>query len=724
MKEKKTSIQFQIDLNSLKTVGKITDGERDPKVDEINLQISKSLKNLFTKGLTEKWLPDFNSLIKNSNHLDAYKLLEENKWTLQFSKTPILESLLHLDKTKLDKEQRKNFLLITIVVASKEIGFGKVESEIELFLTEFGDSIAADMKQSVLLSKGNAFAQNGKINGANNIYKEIIANDNTSAVDKAYAYRGLAKIVTSEEDIIQYHNLAADKFLEAGKKQETITDIVFVSKIYEKSNPKTALKLIDDAIQLYDSENTLDKEFKAGLHHRKAGYLFSLNKFKEALESMEIACELRENLIGNEYESYSSHSVAKMLCERLNNTERALYHSNKIDLLSPSISGQEFDLQIQIQNAIDKKMIIENGLLTEIENSEFKLFKFSAYIFNATIDKSSFEKKLEWLDKAKLLLNEKDFYNIHYSLYYFTAAEVYRNAEKVSDAIKNYEFSLDNNIFHRESIQNCGAVLWENKMWDKSLEFFKKRIDTLGESSTLCYALGRSYFELEQYQDAFNYFRKVSNDLNGVDIQKYITECLTKDKGIKLEQKESEPQKTIPISIESFKKTIEEFSQSISTNSRMYFWKNDSGKYKWDTKPEEKGKQFLITALEIKYGKDSIEIIQERIAGAGIIDLYLTLRGGLKIVVELKICGGDGYSSTYAISGEDQLVHYLKNISTKIGFLIVFDGRSLDFGKGFKTVQSVNDLTIFTTAIEMTPKIFKAKKTALTKQTTKRPRKK
>ena len=91
MKEKKTSIQFQIDLNSLKTVGKITDGERDPKVDEINLQISKSLKNLFTKGLTEKWLPDFNSLIKNSNHLDAYKLLEENKWTLQFSKTPILE---------------------------------------------------------------------------------------------------------------------------------------------------------------------------------------------------------------------------------------------------------------------------------------------------------------------------------------------------------------------------------------------------------------------------------------------------------------------------------------------------------------------------------------------------------------------------------------------------------------------------------------------------------
>ncbi|RZJ49093.1 MAG: hypothetical protein EOO44_18915, partial [Flavobacterium sp.] len=419
MSEKKTSIQFQIDLNSLKTVGKITDGESESKGDEINLQISKTLKNLFTKGFTEKWLPDFNSLIENNSHLDAYKLLEENKWTLQFSKTPILESLLRLDKTKLDKEQIKNFLLITIVVASKEISFGKVENEIESFLSEFGDSIEEDMKQSIQLSKGNAFAQNGKINGANNIYKEVIANDNTSAIDKAYAYRGLAKILTSEEDIIQYHNLAADKFLEAGKKQETITDMVFVSRMYEKNNPNTALKLIDDAIQLYDSENNLDKEFKAGLHQRKAGYLFSLNKFKEALESIEIACELRENLIGNEYESYSSHSVAKTLCERLNNAERALYHSNKINLLSPSISGQEFDLQIQIQNAMEKKVKIENGLLAEIENSEFKLFKFSAYIFNATVDKSSFEKKLEWLDKAKLLLNEKDFYNIHYSLYYF-----------------------------------------------------------------------------------------------------------------------------------------------------------------------------------------------------------------------------------------------------------------------------------------------------------------
>lgn len=704
MSKKKTSVQFQIDLNSLKTIGKVTDGKTDPEVDEINLEISKRLRNLFKNGFTN-WISDFNLLTENDNHLEAYKLLEENKWSLQLSKKEILEDLLKLDKTKLDITQRKDFYLIIIAIASKESRFGKIENEINLFLSEFGESIDPELKQSILLSKGNATAQNGKINVANNIYKEVINNISTSTIDKAYAYRGLAKIAASNEDIIQYHNLSADKFLEAGKKKEAIADMIYISQLYEKNNPKTSLKIIDNALQLYDTENILDKEFAAGLNHKKAGYLLSLNKAEEALASIEIACKLRENIIGNEYERYSSHSVAKMLCERLKKVKRALYHSNKIDFLIPSISEKEFELQIQLQNCMDKKEKIENGILEEIEKSEFKLFKFSAYIFNAMIDKSTFEKNLEWLDKAKSLLNKRDFYNNHYSIYHFTAAEVYRNAEKIPEAITNYELSLDYNPFHRESIQNCGGLLWENKMWDKSLEFFQKRIDTLGESSTLCYTLGRSCFELKKYKEAFNYFRKITNDLNGVDISQYISECLAKDREIKLEHMELEPQRSIPISLESFKTTLEEFSQSISSKSRMFFWKNDSGKYKWDTKPEERGKQFLINALEMRYGKDSIEIIQECIAGAGIIDLYLILRGGLKIVVELKICGGEGYSSSYAISGEDQLVHYLKNTSTKVGFLVVFDGRSRDFGLGFKKIQSIDELTIFTTAIEMNPKI-------------------
>jgi len=706
-KKKTTSIQFQIDLNSNKTVGEITDGDRNSEIDDINLKISNSLKNLFSTGLTD-WISSFKSVVEKGNHVEAYKLIEKNKWTLQFTQTKFLDALLKLDIGKLNKEQRKDFLLTIIAVASKEASFGKIEKEIDSFLSEFGESIDAKLQQSIFLSKGNSAAQNGKINVANNIYKRVIKDVNTSNIDIAYAYRGLAKISAPLEDIIQYHNLSADKFLEVGKKNETIKDLVHVSTLYEKDNPKKSLEVIDTALQLYDGENILDREFSAGLHHKKAGYLLSINKEKEALDSIEKACELRKNLIGNEYELYSSHSVAKSLCEKLKKTKRAKYHSEKLAVLTPNISENEFELQTQIQESMDKEKFINPELIEEIEKSDFQLFKFSAYIFNSISDSIFFEEKLDWLDKAKLLLNDKDFYNHHHAIFYFTTAEVYRNEGEVKEAVKNYELSLNYNPFYFLSIQNCGAVLWQNKMWDKSLDFFQKRIDKLGESSTLSYALGRSYFELGKYQEAFTNFRKVSNDLDGVDISKYINYCLSKDKGIKLEPLQTESKKTIiPISLESFKATLEEFSKSISSNSRMHFWKNDSGKYKWESKPEEKGKQFLITALEMKYGKESIEIIQERAAGAGKIDLYLLLRGGLKIVVELKICGGSGYSSSYAISGEDQLVHYLNNTDTRVGFLVVFDGRSRDFGKGFKKVQSIGELTIFTTAIEMTPKIKK-----------------
>ncbi|MGN5295503.1 hypothetical protein ACTG1N_03160 [Aeromonas dhakensis] len=133
---------------------------------------------------------------------------------------------------------------------------------------------------------------------------------------------------------------------------------------------------------------------------------------------------------------------------------------------------------------------------------------------------------------------------------------------------------------------------------------------------------------------------------------------------------------------------------------------NKSGKYKWVKSPEELSKQMLITFLNGKFGKGEIEILQEPRAGAGFIDLYVLLPGGLKVVIELKMCGY-GYSSTYALSGESQIIHYQINKSTKLGYLVVFDARVRDYGKHFKKLQMINKHTIYTTAIDMRPEIVK-----------------
>jgi len=61
-------------------------------------------------------------------------------------------------------------------------------------------------------------------------------------------------------------------------------------------------------------------------------------------------------------------------------------------------------------------------------------------------------------------------------------------------------------------------------------------------------------------------------------------------------------------------------------------------------------------------------------AGAGRIDLYVKLVGGLSIVVEPKMCAF-GYSRPYAASGKDQIIHYMGNRQTLLDYLVVFDSQ-------------------------------------------------
>lgn len=42
---------------------------------------------------------------------------------------------------------------------------------------------------------------------------------------------------------------------------------------------------------------------------------------------------------------------------------------------------------------------------------------------------------------------------------------------------------------------------------------------------------------------------------------------------------------------------------------------------------------------------------------------------------------GDGYTSTYAFAGENQIAHYMDQKKVAIGYLVIFDARKRDFGK-------------------------------------------
>jgi hypothetical protein len=99
-----------------------------------------------------------------------------------------------------------------------------------------------------------------------------------------------------------------------------------------------------------------------------------------------------------------------------------------------------------------------------------------------------------------------------------------------------------------------------------------------------------------------------------------------------------------------------------------------------------------------------MDVFEEIGAGAGRIDLYLKFGNGLSAVIELKMCGYS-YSSTYAASGQEQIVHYLENRDTSRGYLVVFDARLNDFGKTLLDAPASGKFTICEHFIDLRPRV-------------------
>lgn len=51
------------------------------------------------------------------------------------------------------------------------------------------------------------------------------------------------------------------------------------------------------------------------------------------------------------------------------------------------------------------------------------------------------------------------------------------------------------------------------------------------------------------------------------------------------------------------------------------------------------------------------------------------------MLIELKMLGGGSYASAYAWEGLNQLVHYMDNRRSAVGYLVVFDARQREWGK-------------------------------------------
>lgn len=703
---KKQTISCEIDLNNMRMIAK-SDGDSFQE-QEIAKRLFESISSSLQR-LSLDWINSFDELIQLQKYEGAYDLFDKNHGKLQFTRstTPI-KSLIKMDVFKLKREHRKRYLTFLVGYSSYIGDRSQSQRNIELLLNEFQEELDPSLVQDLLLEKANIAAIDGFVNKAVLIYQQVISSKYSDAGTTAWAYQGLSNISETVQDKLYYAEKAVDKHLESGSKGPAVNYLMIISDIKSNTNPEEAIKAIDKCISLYGSERLIDRELLASLKHKKAAYLQRIGVSEEAYSCIVEACKLRRGLIGNEIELHSSLLLASIIAEDNNENEESKKFIEEAEKLSLSIEDENFKLSNEIKNIISERMQINDDLLSRIILSGDTQILSAALLYQSTSDTISLDDAMDFLDKARISLEENNDNQLLDAVYYMIA-EKYRTEGFFDNAFKNYQKSLEINPFYYEAAQNYAATLFSEKRWNQAELFIKGRIELLGELPGSCFYYARCLFENKKYLLALKYFKKsmTSTSLANEYIQKCL-EQLSESDLLHHTYDTSNPVKTI--TADQFHASLKEFSTSISADSRMHFWEKDKTKneYRWKSKPEELSKQMLITFLNGKFGKGTIEIIQESRAGAGFIDLYVLLPGGLKVVIELKMCGC-GYSSTYALSGESQIIHYQKNTLTKLGFLVVFDARKNDYGKHFNELQMLDNHTIYTVTVDMRPEIDKSK---------------
>ncbi|CNL37681.1 Predicted O-linked N-acetylglucosamine transferase%2C SPINDLY family [Yersinia enterocolitica] len=707
------TFRFEFDMDSLSVIGESESGDSiNNDSDDISLRIFDAVKKGF-EDITAPFLSSFSELLNCDKVDDAYYVFEENKDRLPLSKDKVIYfNLKRLYSLVVDKNRKKELSSSILGLSLHFKMFDYIENDIELIYENHGDELKDEMKEILLFEKANVLFRKGSFNASTILFKELISNIKNKKL-LGYIYGQLARVNGEYEDVKHYATLSIDNHLVCGNKKQAVNNMMLLFSIIAGKNPDEALNIIDKAINLYSSDNLLDREYLASLKHKKASLLIELNRSNVAYDLVVEICDLRRGLYGNLEGFHASLSLAELCCNKIKKHDEANRYKLEADSIISIIDDEEFLLSQELNEYLsNENEVIDQEFEKRILSSEYSNLKTSMFMAKALKPCYNIHSKLEFLDSALNIADHRE--GDLKAMVYYIMARVYYEEGFLTEAIKSYNTSLELNEFYYDAYQDLIAILFENELWNDAEIVLKKLIKINGEQPNICFTYARALEKNNKWIDAFKYFNKAKqySSINIDVLDSHIQNCIQhfdneelveSNKSIIVSDNQS-------ISLNDFSLALDGFIESMSSDSRMQFWvadKEDTIKrYKWTKNPEEVSKHALITYLKGKFGKSCIELIQEPRAGAGFIDLYILLKGGLNIVVELKMCG-EGYSSTYAISGESQILHYLRNTNSKVGFLVIFDSRKREFGTKFNDTIYIDNFYINTKVVDVRPFVDK-----------------
>jgi tetratricopeptide (TPR) repeat protein len=706
-------VSFQIDLNTGTVVG--THAPLHPLAaadDSIARRVFEAITTGFSKA-AEDLAKEINAELENGNAEAAVAAIKREAERGLFALRPterLLDGLLRIDASGLSGADRRLIRDCRLHVAQRLGRYDIAGPEAETILGENTDTLDAEEKATLeMVGALGSLAKDNRETALARLRSLVKEPSDLNAEGRGWAWRNISLALSADDPEARLAaQRSADAFLEAGKKDEAGKSLMRLANLLLRHEPSEAVKKLNEMVDVLNKEGLSDRLVRGAALHARANRLAHLNNhaasFRDALE----AVELQRGLLGAELFFVSSLHLAALEAKRVGEDEKADALEAEAEKLTNELQIPHFQLARRVgalASAFDPQAASE---LLRDAGAANNLQVFAAVrAIQATSDPSLTNiQRLEILEETESRLVKAHQRTSMLQPVRFAIGKHLMTMGERKRAEKWFRKILAADPLDMQARDALIQCLWELGEWREAANYIRGVLAVVGDKPGLLFAYGKSLFESGDMSDAVTALAR-SADLasNDANVKAHAMDLLYR--ALKQGGTIILPSKPVvgPVTREEFEIALDDFRRLVSTSQRMAFWRKAGKDYDWIERPEKLAQILLETSLRMRFGK-RIDVFREIAAGAGRVDLYVKLTGELSILVELKMCGVR-YSSSYAAEGEEQLIHYMDNVGTHLGYLVVVDGRVRTNGERLMSGKA-GPHTIFERLIDVNPHVKRA----------------
>lgn len=619
----------------------------------------------------------------------------------------LLDAALGIPAGALPPDEAKALRLLRTALATRVGREPDAEADARALLAASA-TITSEEKAGLQTFMGVAAARRGQAGAALAWWRQVDVTI-ASAAARAWVHRNIS--LTAEpgsQEAIGAAHAAADAFLEAGDKRQAATSLLHAADLIAHRDVPAATEALDRIVDVLDSPGVIGDLERAGLHHERAQRFADLQAWDRAFKAAGTAAELRRRLLGAEDGLAACLNLQAVAADKLGDTVTAAALRAEARSVTSAAQSNYFAVADQISGlmqAFDPELAAIVLAAARAESEEFGIqAELAILVSDASLTGIDRLAALEdLLEKAR-----RQDADLRTRAIIAWALSEALSANGLNDrAAVRLREHLAEDPTSRETCDRLIDLLFASEQWGEAVLLLDSERARRGEDPRLLAQLGVANFRAGAMGPAASALlasRKVEPWSEGMAAQ--LTPLLEQAMEMAggalppLRPPEAPPPSILLADVEA---AFHAFATFVAREKRGAFWDEMSAKTpKWRPSPEAFGQTLLHTFLAARF-LGRVEVLEERVTGAGRLDMWLKFDRGLQIIVELKMCGA-GYSANYALAGEEQLDHYMTQRSVHVGFLLVFDGRIEVDGEPILVV-SPGPLTIKEIQVDLRPRV-------------------